>query len=213
MLAEMFEGYSGLEKVYLLCAIVGGVLFIIRLILQFVGGHVGDHDLDVHHIDGIDGIDGLDGVDGVDGDTAFDGSDSDYSFKVLSLQAVTAFLMMFGLVGLAILKQGTLGAGWSLFGGLVAGSAMVWVLKRIFEAAMSLQSSGTMDLKKNAIGEEGTVYLTIPEGGTGKVRVAVQNHLKVFNARADDRGELKTGDEIKVVNVVSNNILVVTRLT
>jgi membrane protein implicated in regulation of membrane protease activity len=207
MLAEIFDGYSGLEKVYLLCAIVGGVLFIFRLILQFIGGDAGDTDLD------IDGADGIDGVDGLDGDTDFDASDSDYSFKVLSLQAVTAFLMMFGLVGLAILKQGSLGAGWSLFGGTAAGSAMVWVLKKIFEAAMSLQSSGTMDLKKNAIGEEGTVYLTIPEGGTGKVRVAVQNHLKVFNARAEDRGELKTGEEIKVVNVVSNNILVVNRLT
>ena len=45
------------------------------------------------------------------------------------------------------------------------------------------------------------------------MRVAVQNHLKVFNARAEDREELKTGDEIKVVNVVSNNVLVVTQIS
>ena len=198
MLAELFESYSGLEKVYLLCALFGGVVFILRLILQFIGGDAGDTDLD---------------IDGVDGDMDFDGGDTDYSFKVLSLQAITAFFMMFGLVGLAILKQGTLGAGFSLFGGLAAGSGTVWVLKKIFEAALNLQSSGTMNLKKNAIGVEGSVYLTIAEGEIGKVRVAVQNHLKVFNARAEDGNEIKTGEEIKVVNVIAGNILVVSKLT
>jgi len=204
MLAELFESYTGLEKIYLFCAIFGGVIFILRLILQFIGGDAGDTDL---HIDGADGLDG------VDGDMDFDGADTDYSFKVLSLQAITAFFMMFGLVGLAILKQGTLGTGWSLFGGMAAGSGAVWVLKNIFKAALSLQSSGTMNLKKNAIGVEGSVYLTIPEGGAGKVRVAVQNHLKVFNARAQNGGEIKTGEDIKVVKVVAGNILVVSKLT
>lgn len=201
MLAEMFASYSGMEKIYLFCAIIGGVFFVLRLILQFIGGDAGDSDLDI------------DGADGMDGDMDLDGSDTDYSFKVLSLQAITAFLTMFGLVGLAISKQTSLGTGFSLFGALAAGSATVWILKQIFEAALNLQSSGTMNLKKNAIGVEGTVYLTIPQGGIGKVRVAVQNHLKVFNARSENGEEIETGKEIKVVKVIADNILVVSTLT
>ncbi len=207
MLAELFESFTGLERIYLYCAIIGGMLFVVRLVLQFVGGDLGDSDVDVDMEMDVD-VD----IDGIDGDMDVHG-DTDVSFKLLSFQAITAFFMMFGLVGLAVAKQGNLGATWSLFGAVAGGLVTVWIMKIIFEAAMKLQSSGTLDLKKNAIGQEGTVYLTIPADGPGKVRVAVQNHLKVFNARTKDGQEIKTGEEIKVVNVVSGNILVVSKLS
>jgi len=200
---------SGLEKIFTVCAVVGGVLFIIRLVLQFMGG-----DFDADAADGIDGIDGLDGVDGLDGaDADFDADvgDTDYSFKLISFQGLTAFFAMFGLVGLAMLKQSGLSPAHSVMGGLAAGVATVWVMKKIFEMAMTLQSSGNIKLK-NAIGAEGTVYLTIHAGDTGKVRINIQNHLKVLNAKCGSDEEIKTDEPVRVVRVMSGNILIVEKI-
>ena len=190
MLAIM-DNFNGLEKFFAVCAVVGGIFFVIRLVLQFVGGD-GDFDGD------IDG----------DIDADLDGGDSDISFKVLSFQGLTAFFMMFGLVGLALSWQ----TGWdpvrSIAGATAAGFGTVWVLKLIFNSAKDLQSSGTINMQ-NAVGQEGSIYLTIPDNGIGKARVTVQEHLKVFDARSANEREIKTGTPIRVVRIVSNNVLIV----
>lgn len=190
MLAMMSD-YTGLEKFFAVSAIIGGVLFVIRLILQFIGG---DTDLDTD----------LD----TDTDADFDSSGSDLSFKVLSFQGLTAFFTMFGLVGLALLRQ----SGWEPVRAIVVASAAgfgtTWLLKWMFNAAKGLQASGTIKMK-NAIGQEGEVYLSIPADGVGKVRVTVQDHLKVWSAVSHSKQEIKTDRPIRVVKVIANNMLVV----
>jgi membrane-bound ClpP family serine protease len=75
----------------------------------------------------------------------------------------------------------------------------------------NLQSSGTIDVQ-NAVGQEGTVYLTIPADGTGKAQVTVQDRLKVYEAVSEYGEEIPSGERIKVVKVVSGNILVVEKM-
>jgi hypothetical protein len=99
----------------------------------------------------------------------------------------------------------------SLGGGLAAGLASVWVVDRLFRLFGKLQHSGTIDLR-NAIGSEGTVYLTIPGKEPGKVRLEVQGHLKVLDAVSRDGGKIPTDARVKVVEVASNNVLVVTEI-
>ena len=196
MIAVLNE-MTGLEKFFLVCAILGGICLVIRLILQFVGG---DSD-----IDGDADID-------IDTDADAGGGDSDVSFKLLSFQGLTAFFMMFGLVGLALLRQ----SGWdptrAIIVAFAAGVATMWVIKQLFVYAAKMQSSGTMHIEK-AIGREGTVYLTIPTTGTGKARITLQNHLKVFDAISEGEQEIKTGERVRVVRVVSRNILVVEKIS
>ena len=194
MLSLFLSQLTTLESMYWVCAVVGGVVLVLRTIMMFMGGDVGDSDTDVD----IDGGDGL------------DGDDTDNGFKILSLQAISSFLTMFGLVGLAMIKQSELEPKWSLLGAVAGGCAMVWLMKQVFIKAMLLQSSGNLNLD-NAVGAEGTVYLTIPSGGTGKVRVAFQNRLKVLEARSQSGDELKTGEEIKVVEIHSGNVLIVNK--
>ncbi|MBN2374947.1 MAG: NfeD family protein [Sedimentisphaerales bacterium] len=196
MLAVM-EDFSGLEKLFAVCAAIGGVLFAVRLVLQFVGGDVDVDDVPDGDID-------------FDGD-AGDAGDSDISFKVLSFQGFMSFFMMFGLVGLALTRQSGWPAGKALAGACVAGALSVWILKFIYDKAKTLQSSGTLHLK-NAIGQEGEVYLNIPATGTGKARVNIQNHLKVFDAMSEGDVEIKTGERIKVVRIISDNVLVVEKI-
>lgn len=206
MLAFM-EGITGLELVFVVCAAFGGALFIVRLILMFIGASDSDApdgmDVDGVDVDGID-IDSAHGFDVHDGDVVHD---SDVSFKLLSLQGITAFFMMFGLVGWAMIRQGDFPPIVPIAAGTVAGLATVWIMKQIFKWATSLQSSGTMDLK-NAVGQEGTVYLTIRPGDIGKVQVNVQNRLSVLNAITEGTEEIKTGADVRVVKVKADKLVV-----
>ena len=214
---EWYETLTTLQKTFLLFASVGGVVFLIRMVMMFMGmgdeiGDGMDGDLDGDLGGNLDGdMDGdMDGDDGLDEDTG-DGSDSDLSFRLLSLQGLMAFFMMFGLTGLAMSKESDFGALASIVGGTVAGLVTVYVIKALFRVFNNLQSSGTLNLK-NAVGEEGTVYLSIPEEQAGKVRVEVQGHLKVMEAVSQDGSRIPTDTRVRVASVVNGNVLVVTRI-
>ncbi len=186
-----------IDKVFVGFAIVGGSLFFVRLVLFFLGGDAdADADLDLD----------------LDVGEAGDGfEDADVSFRVLSLQTVTAFFMMFGLVGLALRKEANLGEAWSILGGTAGGAVAVWVVVKVMSLMKRLQSSGTLNMS-NAVGQGGSVYLTIRADGIGKVRVTVQGHLKVFNAITEGQEEIKTGERVTVVKVTDDNTLVVKKL-
>ena len=130
---EWFLSLTAMDKVFLICALVGGLLFLVRVVMMFLGGDAGDGEVDVH----VDTA-------AVDADVHVDGhdvADSDSAFKLLSLQGITAFLMMFGLVGLAMSRGSGLHQLVALGGGLAAGLASVWVVDRLFRAFGRLQKS------------------------------------------------------------------------
>ena len=136
---------------------------------------------------------------------------SDVGFKLLSFQTMTAFLMMFGLVGFALLRAEKMGALISLGGATVAGAATAWLVALMFHAMRKLQSAGNYD-PHQAIGQRGSVYLNIPAGGTGKVTVTVNNRLSVLDAVAQDKSEMKTGVAVEIVEIVGTNVLVVKKV-
>ena len=208
-MTAFFESLNGIEKTFLVCALIGSTLFLIRTILFFIGG---DADTDVDgdiHIDGHLDFDG-----GIDADvdvSDISHIDSAASFHIFSLHGITGFFMMFGLIGLAMSKQSNLGPAISVLGGLISGIITMWLVAKIFMSMKKLQSDGTLNLN-NAIGQEGTVYLNIPAEGTGKVQVVVQERLKIFNAVSAKKEEIKTGENIKILKVVSGNIFVVEKM-
>jgi membrane protein implicated in regulation of membrane protease activity len=186
----MFSNLAGLEIFFLFCAAVGGFFVLVRLIMQFMGV---DHDADPTAEAPVD----------VDAQHV----DSDIGFKFLSLHGLTAFFMMFGLVGFALFRQSNLGHLISILGAMAAGFASVWVIGRLFAAVGRLQSSGTVPLR-NTVGCEGSVYLSIPAGGTGKVMVTVNNRLREFDATTKDAAGLKTGAAVRVVAVSGDKLVV-----
>jgi len=96
----MFEAWSlkPIEVFYLICTVVGGVLFILRAILFALGaGHDGDVHVDVHGDMGMEGDFDLNGnVDHI----------AEPGLRLVSLQGITGFFLMFGLVGLAMSRGG-----------------------------------------------------------------------------------------------------------
>ena len=65
----------------------------------------------------------------------------------------------------------------------------------------------------NAVGSTGTVYFSIPahKEGMGKVQVTVQGGVRTLDAMTEDDEPLKTGSIIEVIEVINDDILIVTR--
>ncbi|MBN1844336.1 MAG: hypothetical protein JW810_01550 [Sedimentisphaerales bacterium] len=213
LLALSFRDWSSLEFFFLICAAVGGSLFLIRLVMMFVAGGAdfdGDADVNVDVDINADVDAGGDAHMDAHGDThgGTHGGDTDISFRLLSIQGVTAFFTMFGLVGLAMMRQSGQDEIRSIAAGCVAGAGTVWLMKLIFSKVKTLQSSGNIYIH-NAIGQEGDVYLTIPPGGVGKAQVRIQDHLKIWDARTEGDGKIETGRRVRVLRVVEGNVLIV----
>lgn len=188
------SGLTWIEIIYWASTIVGGTLFILRVIMMFMGGSMGadsfDAPPDTTHLE-----------------ISADHTDADVSFNLLSVQGLTSFFMMFGLVGLALLKAG-LAVFLTVLGGMVAGLLTVAISGLIFSQMKRLQTDGTINIQ-NTIGTDGSVYLTIPKSGTGQVQIIVQGSLKIFDAVSNSRNIIPTGEKIHVVGVASGNTLVV----
>lgn len=188
------SGLTWIEIIYWASTIIGGTLFVLRLITMFMGSGLSDDGLDSALHTGGDVISG-------------NHADADTSFNLLSLQGLTSFFMMFGLVGLALLKA-NLPILLTVFGGMLAGLLTVAISGLIFSQMKRLQTEGTINIQ-NTIGTDGSVYLTIPKNGTGQVQIIVQGSLKIFDAVSNNKNIIATGEKIHVVGVVSGNTLVV----
>jgi membrane protein implicated in regulation of membrane protease activity len=165
-------------------------------------------DMDVDHGDGVDFH--ADGAD-VHADGEATGDHADAGMKLLTFQGLMAFFMMFGLMGLWGMRGGMIGATLSFITAVATGVGSAWLIALLTRFMMRMQSSGTLDIY-NALGQEGSVYLTIPAEGEGKVQVTIQDRLMVMDAASGDKEELKTGERIRVIGISGTSILVVERL-
>lgn len=175
---------------FTVAAFVGTIFFLGRLALMFVGGDGGvdaDFDTDIH---------------GDPGD----------AFKVLSIQAVAAFLMGFGWAGLAGLN----GFGWtwtnSLLFAIVAGAGMVWLLGLLLKAVHDLQSTGNVRME-SAVGTEGQVYANIPESGSGRgqVQIVIDGRQRLYSAISEGEA-IPSQTRIRVIRVNEDRTLTVGRV-
>lgn len=174
---------------FLYSAIGGGVLFVVQVVLSLAGGV--DADLDVDF----------------DVDDGGGHHSADASFKVLSIQGLTAFFAMFGLVGLALLDESKTSVPIALAGGAAGGALTTYVIARIFRAARKLEGSGTLDMQK-AVGQTGTVYLRIDSDKPGKVTLTVAGRLLTLNAVCSV-DSIATGSEVLVERVLADGSLAV----
>ena len=190
----MFQNLSSTEIFYLCCAIIGGGLFLLRSLMMLIGmgddGGAHDGGADLHAPDG-------------DGSPVHD-------FKMVSVHSLTAFLLMFGLVGFLMLRNQQAKPWGAGIVGFVIGIITMFIIAKLFQASRKMQSDGTIH-PADAVGVQGSVYLAIRPGEIGKVQITVRGALKIFDARAKDSDTaFKTGDAVKVVGF--GDVLVVERV-
>src|SRR5512142_2662454 len=106
----------GLSTIYLICAIAGGAILVLRVILMLFGIDHGDvpGDSDIHMEFGH-----------------AESSDHGGGYNFLSIQSIAGFFTLFGLVGLGLLQIRVSEIG-SLLGALVAGVFTAWCTGMIF---------------------------------------------------------------------------------
>lgn len=181
-------------------ALVGTVLFLIRIVMLLVGGgHMGDF-----HAGDAGGVHM--------GGAADHHSDSSEAFKAVSLQSIIAFMMGFGWAALGAYRGSQLSTLLSIAIGIGGGVAMVWLLGIMLKGMYDLQSSGNIDIHA-AVGQEGDVYLTVPcrGEGRGQVRVTLQARQRIWNAITDGEA-LPTSTRVRVTRVNDDNTLTVSHV-
>jgi len=173
---------SGLDIAFIFCASIGGFFVLLRIFLQFIGI---DHDVDMH----------------MDSDICeMNHSDTDSGFKILSFQGLAAFLLMFGLVGFAISRQANVSNFVTIPAAVAAGLGSAFIIAYLFKLGMVLQSSGNININ-SAIGCNGTVYLSIPSQGQGRITVNIKNRMVELDAVSNSEVEIPSGQIVKVVQL------------
>ena len=203
-MTDWWEHLSELNRTLYGIAICISIPFVWQLAAALLGlAHGGDAD-------GMDSGSDTDADGDVDGDGAVEGGDSiatALAFKLLSLRAILTFFVLFFWAAALYLERGrTLSQvfGISVLWGL-GGMASVALLLHLLP---KLAHAGTRDLE-SALGSEATVYLDIPAGGTGEVRVVVSGSVSYIKARTLHGEAVKAGMPVTVCKRIDQALLVV----
>ena len=155
-------------------------------------------------------------TDGIDGgfDVDFgDGYPSSSGIGLFSSQTLAAFFLAFGWMGVALLKSG-ISVFLSTFAAAICGFGAMLGMFYMLRKMLKLQSKGNLNYS-SAIGEEATVYVTIPgnnEDGGGQIQVMIQGRLTTASARKVDKGALKPGKRVRIVGIQSPSSFLVETL-
>jgi len=142
-------------------------------------------------------------------DDGMDVGDHDSGMGIFSIRGITAFFTGFGWTGVICTKQG-FGLPLTVFLALLVGGTMMVAIFVMMRALMRLQSSGTLDYG-NAVGQMGTVYLTIPpvQRAGGQVETLIQGRLVTAEALQKGSVPLQPGTKVKVVERIGSSTLIV----
>ena len=179
---------SGLDTaVYAGMALLGTALFVLRMVLMFAFGLDGDFDADMD-------------VEDIEHGTGF---------SLFSLQSIIGFFMGAGWAGLAARLE------WGLdtpISAAIAGGfgIVLMVLSAVMMfAALKLKHEVKYEME-DATGKIGTVYMTIPEkgSGTGQVRVSISGRQMTVDAVSSGE-KIDAFKSVRIDEVRGDKVLVV----
>jgi len=196
---------------FLVCAVVGGTILICQFVLTLVGLG-GEHGIDFSH-DVAHDFAGDSGHDAPGGDAHGAGGDdhaatqqhaSSWLFAVISFRTLVAAVTFFGLVGSAAQSAGQ-PVGVQLLLAIAAGIGAMYGVHWLIRSIGRLGEDATLRVK-NALGQEGTVYVPIAGSRTqaGKIQLKVQNRLVEYEAVTSLPERLATGTKVRVVGMAGS---------
>ena len=172
--------------------LASSLVFIIQSIMTFIGA---DADLDFDT-----------DTSGTDLDS---GAEPGTGLGLLTFRNLVNFCLGFGWTAV-LLNEQIASIPLLLTIAMLVGIGLVALIMLMFKWISGMQQSGNIDVKKQAVGCTGRVYLTIPANreGEGKVQININNSVREYEA-VTDGGKLPTGVQIKVVEVISESTLLV----
>ena len=189
---EWWTSLSVVMKILWGITLASSLIFIIQSIMTFLGA---DTDMDFDTDAG-----------GVD----FDGNaEPGTGLGLLTFRNLVNFLLGFGWTAI-LLKEQIDSIPLLLVLAVLVGVGLVAAVMMMFKWLSGMQQSGNIDVRKQAVGCTGKVYLTIPANreGTGKIQININDSVREFDAVTDGT-KLPTGVQIRVVEVISESTLLV----
>ena len=188
-ISQWWDTLSSPHQVFWFIAIVFSVLFFIQFVLSLIGMESQNVDLDGHA----------------------DFGNVDHEFSALSIRSIIAFFTFFGWTGVLVLNQ-HLSVWVAVTLSSLSGLAAMFIVAYLMYKFSQLEQSGTLNLY-HALDQEGEVYIPIPGAGKGqgKIQLKVDGRVRELDAITDG-GPLKTGELIKVVEIMDDNVLKVEEL-
>ena len=186
---EVFNNFDTLLKGFWMVAIPSSVIFIIQMILTFIGS---------------------DASDGTSADFDGDLNGGDTPFQLFSFRNLMNFLLGFSWTGISFYK--IINNQLLLITlAIVVGVLFVYLFFLIIRALMRLSEDNTFKLSET-IGKTAEVYIPIPEykQGRGKVTISVRGTIHELDAMTT--GERLPSNTIVKIISVDDTVLFVERL-
>ena len=185
-----WNGLQLAQQIFALVAIPSTLIMLIQTAMILIGLGGGDGDVDGD----------------LDGDGVLDGGGD--GLVLFSVRGVVSTLAVFGWSAVALLE--VLAPAFAIVIAAVLGVATLFGTAYLMRAIARLQSSGNIDVE-NAVGRVATVYIPIPEKGTGKgkITMTLQEKYCELAAITTHPTRLLTGSTVRVVAVDGTGLLVV----
>ena len=195
MITSWWVSLSLAMKILWGITLAASLIFIIQSIMTFIGADAGDGGIDTDFDTGFDSE---------TADATVDGGTNLYTFRNL-----VNFCLGFGWSAI-LLQERIQSVPWLIIVSVLVGVALVALVMYLFKWLSSMQQSGNINLFKAAVGCNGSVYLTIPgqRAGEGKVQISINNSVREYGA-VTDGDTLRTGTQIRVVEVLSSDTVLV----
>jgi len=171
-------------KIYYYIAIFSTILFVLKLILFSLTG--GDSEVVT------------------DFNTEME---TDVSFNFFSIQSILAFLMGFGWMGYAGLKQLTFSQSGNFIVAFAVGFIFMFISSALLFTAKKLEKNVKKD-KTTAIGKTGRAYTSMEPNAIGQVEIDINGQLSVVNAKNETNTKINAFDTVKVVRVIEGLLYV-----
>lgn len=206
MTNTFYEWYNALPstlQVYWVIALVTSLVFLIQMVLTFIG--IGDADTDVDF--GGDADLGGD-ADFSDGDTL----DTGGAMQLFTIRNFINFLLGLGWGGVCLYSVIPNTIVLSLVSILV-GVLFVYIFLIIYRQLRKLERNGAYHID-DCVGQTVDVYLTIPanRSGMGKVQISFSGSVQELAALTDSDTPLRSGSKVRVTEVIDGTTVLVEKL-
>lgn len=193
---EWWTSLSTAMQVLWAITLSASLIFVIQTILTFLGAG-GDVNTD------------FDVASDVDVNTDIDGTSGHSGMGLLTFRNFVNFALGFGWSAI-LLNSEIASKSVLMIVSIIIGCGLVAIVMLLFKWIMGMQQSGNINVFQSAAGCVGKVYLTIPaeRAGQGKVQITINNAVREYDAITDGEA-LPTGKDIKVVEAINENTLLV----
>ena len=192
-LSIWWGGLQPLNQWFFVAAAFFSVFFLWQLVMAFAGLGGGEAPLDSH-------------VEHTwEHQSPSDADQTVLAFKFLSFRSIVAFFTLFTWAG-ALYMNGHTPVSRSIGYALIWGAVAMVLVSLLFHTIRKLAETGNMKIG-SCVGAAGTVYLDIPAGGVGEVRLLCGGAMTHFKARSAGGQALKAGSPVRVLQVTGSNTL------